>query len=387
MNPISLYELNNQIRSVLKTGLSEGIWIHAEISSISVQRVGHCYIELIEKDENTGSIIAKSRANIWSHTYKLLSSYFFEETGKTLTAGMKVAFYVDVTFHEVYGISLNVSDIDPAYTLGESARRKAQVIKRLENDGVIDMNKLLSIKPLLKNIAVISAEGAAGYGDFVHQLTNNKFGYHYNITLFNSLMQGEKAEDSILLSLDKVLERLPEFDVLVVIRGGGATSDLDCFDGYNISASIAQFPLPVLTGIGHTRDVSVVDMVANMPLKTPTAVAEFVIGHTRSLEEKIDSYIEQLSRSVTMLLDKQTRKLDQCLTLLPLYANKFLDRKLHALELMERSLELMSPESILKKGYAIVEKNGKSASAASLSPGDEIKITLVDGVVGAVIKV
>ena len=352
-----------------------------------MQRVGHCYIELIEKDETTGSIIAKSRANIWSHTYKLISSYFLEETGKTLTAGMKVAFYVDVTFHEVYGISLNVSDIDPAYTLGESARRKAQVIKKLEEDGVIDMNKLLSIKPLLKNIAVVSAEGAAGYGDFVHQLTNNKYGYHYNITLFNSLMQGEKAEESILLSLDKVLERLPEFDVLVVIRGGGATSDLDCFDGYNISASIAQFPLPVLTGIGHTRDVSVVDMVANMPLKTPTAVAEFIIGHTRSLEEKIDSYIEQLSRSVTMLLDKQTRKLDQCLTLLPLYANKFLDRKLHALELMERSLELMSPESILKKGYAIVEKNGKSASAASLSPGDEIKITLVDGVVGAVIKV
>ena len=387
MNPISLYELNNQIRSVLKTGLSAGIWIHAEISSISVQRVGHCYIELIEKDENTGSIIAKSRANIWSHTYKLISSYFLEETGKTLTAGMKVAFYVDVTFHEVYGISLNVSDIDPAYTLGESARRKAQVIKKLEEDGVIDMNKLLSIKPLLKNIAVVSAEGAAGYGDFVHQLTNNKYGYHYNITLFNSLMQGEKAEESILLSLDKVLERLPEFDVLVVIRGGGATSDLDCFDGYNISASIAQFPLPVLTGIGHTRDVSVVDMVANMPLKTPTAVAEFIIGHTRSLEEKIDSYIEQLSRSVTMLLDKQTRKLDQCLTLLPLYANKFLDRKLHALELMERSLELMSPESILKKGYAIVEKNGKSASAASLSPGDEVKIKFIDGVVGAKIKV
>ena len=184
MNPISLYELNNQIRSVLKTGLSAGIWIHAEISSISVQRVGHCYIELIEKDENTGSIIAKSRANIWAHTYKLISSYFLEETGKTLTAGMKVAFFVDVTFHEVYGISLNVSDIDPAYTLGESARRKAQVIKKLEEDGVIDMNKLLSIKPLLKNIAVVSAEGAAGYGDFVHQLTNNKYGYHYNITLF-----------------------------------------------------------------------------------------------------------------------------------------------------------------------------------------------------------
>ena len=387
MNPISLYELNNKIRSVLKTGLSVGIWIHAEISSISVQRVGHCYIELIEKDENSGSIIAKSRANIWSHTYKLISSYFLEQTGKTLSVGMKVAFCVDVTFHEVYGISLNVSDIDPAYTLGESARRKAQVIKKLEEDGIIDMNKLLSIKPLVKNIAVISAEGAAGYGDFVHQLTNNKYGYHYNITLFNSLMQGEKAEESILMSLDKVLERLSEFDVLVVIRGGGATSDLDCFDGYNISASIAQFPLPVLTGIGHTRDVSVVDMVAKEPLKTPTAVAEFIIGHTRSLEEKIDSYIEQLSRSVTMLLDKQTRNLDQYLTLLPLYANKLLDRKLHALELMERSLELMSPESILKKGYAIVEKQGKSASVASLSPGDEIKITLADGVVGAVIKV
>lgn len=382
MNSISLYELNKEISSVLKGCLSK-VWVHAEINSINVQRVGHCYIELIEKDETTGSIVAKSRANIWSNIYKSISSYFLAETGKLLSAGMKVAFCVDVTFHEVYGISLNVVDIDPTYTLGESARKKAQVIKKLEEDGIIDMNKMLSIKPLCKNIAVISAEGAAGYGDFCHQLEHNAYGYKYNLTLFNSIMQGEKAEASILESLDMVLERLSEFDVLVMIRGGGAVSDLDCFDSHNLSASIAQFPLPVLTGIGHTRDVSVVDMVANMPLKTPTAVADFLINHTRSLEEKIDSYIELLSRSVTMLLDKQARKLDQCFTLLPLYANRLLDKKLHALELMERSLELMSPESILKKGYAIVEKNGKSASAASLSPGDEVKITLVDGVVKA----
>ena len=386
MNSISLYELNKEISSVLKGCLSK-VWVHAEINSISVQRVGHCYIELIEKDENTGSIIAKSRANIWSNIYKSISSYFLAETGKLLSVGMKVAFCVDVTFHEVYGISLNVVDIDPTYTLGESARKKAQVIKKLEEDGIIDMNKMLSIKSLCKNIAVISAEGAAGYGDFCHQLEHNAYGYKYNLTLFNSIMQGEKAEASILESLDKVLERLSEFDILVMIRGGGAVSDLDCFDSYNLSASIAQFPLPVLTGIGHTRDVSVVDMVANMPLKTPTAVADFLINHTRSIEEKIDSYIELLSRSVTMLLDKQARKLDQCFTLLPLYANRLLEKKLHALELMERSLELMSPESILKKGYAIVEKQGRSVSAASLSPGDEVKITLVDGVVGAVIKV
>ena len=386
MNSISLYELNKEISSVLKGCLSK-VWVHAEINSISVQRVGHCYIELIEKDENTGSIIAKSRANIWANIYKSIAAYFLAETGKTLAAGMKVAFCVDVTFHEVYGISLNVVDIDPTYTLGESARRKALVIKKLEEDGVIEMNKLLSIKPLIKNIAVISAEGAAGYGDFCHQLEHNAYGYKYNLTLFNSIMQGEKAEASILESLDKVLERLDEFDILVLIRGGGAVSDLDCFDAYNLSASLAQFPLPVLTGIGHTRDVSVVDMVAKLPLKTPTAVADFIINHTRSLEEKIDSYIELLSRSVTVLLDRQARKLDQSLTLLPLYANRLLDRKLHALELMERSLELMSPESILKKGYAIVEKQGKSVSASSLNPGDEVKITLVDGVVGAVIKV
>lgn len=386
MNSISLYELNKEISSVLKGCLSK-VWVHAEINSISVQRVGHCYIELIEKDENTGSIIAKSRANIWANIYKSIAAYFLAETGKTLAAGMKVAFCVDVTFHEVYGISLNVVDIDPTYTLGESARRKALVIKKLEDDGVIEMNKLLSIKPLIKNIAVISAEGAAGYGDFCHQLEHNAYGYKYNLTLFNSIMQGEKAEASILESLDKVLERLDEFDILVLIRGGGAVSDLDCFDAYNLSASLAQFPLPVLTGIGHTRDVSVVDMVAKLPLKTPTAVADFIINHTRSLEEKIDSYIELLSRSVTVLLDRQARKLDQSLTLLPLYANRLLDRKLHALELMERSLELMSPESILKKGYAIVEKQGKSVSASSLNPGDEVKITLVDGVVGAVIKV
>ena len=386
MNPISLYELNKEISSVLKGCLSK-VWVHAEINSISVQRVGHCYIELIEKDENSGNIIAKSRANIWANIYKSIAAYFLEETGKMLSSGMKVAFCVDVTFHEVYGISLNVVDIDPTYTLGESARRKAQVIKKLEDDGIIDMNKLLSIKSLIKNIAVISAEGAAGYGDFCHQLENNAYGYKYNLTLFNSIMQGEKAEASILESLDKVLERLDEFDILVVIRGGGAVSDLDCFDSYYLSASLAQFPLPVLTGIGHTRDVSVVDMVAKLPLKTPTAVADFLIHHTRSLEEKIDSYIALLYQSVTSLLDKNTRRLDQCLTLLPLYASRMLDKKLHALELMERSLELMSPESILKKGYAIVEKNGKSASAASLSPRDEIKIKFIDGVVGAVIKV
>ena len=386
MNSISLYELNKEISSVLKGCLSK-VWVHAEINSINVQRVGHCYIELIEKDENTGTIIAKSRANIWANIYKSIAAYFLAETGKTLAAGMKVAFCVDVTFHEVYGISLNVVDIDPTYTLGESARRKALVIKKLEEDGVIDMNKLLSIKPLIKNIAVISAEGAAGYGDFCHQLEHNAYGYKYNLTLFNSIMQGEKAEASILESLDKVLERLDEFDILVLIRGGGAVSDLDCFDAYNLSASLAQFPLPVLTGIGHTRDVSVVDMVAKLPLKTPTAVADFIINHTRSIEEKIDSYIELLSRSVTVLLDRQSRKLDQSLTLLPLYANRLLDRKLHALELMERSLELMSPESILKKGYAIVEKQGKSAVASDLKQGDEVKIKLIDGVVGAVIKV
>lgn len=387
MNSVSLYELNKQLGLVIKTGLSANIWVHAEINSINVQRVGHCYIELIEKDENTGNIIAKSRANIWANTYKLISTYFFEETGKRLSAGMKVAFCVDVTFHEVYGISLNVVDIDPTYTLGESARRKAQVIKKLEEDGIIEMNKMLSVKSLCKNIAVISAEGAAGYGDFCHQLLNNKYGYAYNITLFNSIMQGEKAEESILESLDKVLERLSEFDVLVVIRGGGAVSDLDCFDGYNISASIAQFPLPVLTGIGHTRDVSVVDIVANMPLKTPTAVADFLINHTRVLDEKIDSYIALLYQSVTSLLDKHSRKLDQCLTLLPIYANRLVEKKFHSLELMEKTLELLSPETILKKGFAIVEKNGKAVKTSDLKTDDEIKIKFIDGVVGAKIKV
>lgn len=387
MNSISLYDLNKQIGSVIKSELFASVWVHAEINSISVQRVGHCYIELIEKDEKNGNIIAKSRANIWANIYKSISAYFLAETGKTLAAGMKVAFCVDVTFHEVYGISLNVVDIDPTYTLGESARRKAQVIKRLEDDGIIDMNKLLSIKPLIKNIAVISAEGAAGYGDFVHQLLGNKYGYAYNVELFNSTMQGEKAEASILESLDKILMRLSEFDVLVMIRGGGATSDLDCFDGYNLSASLAQFPLPVLTGIGHTRDVSVVDMVANQPLKTPTAVADFIIHHTRTLEEKIDSYVALLYQSVTSLLDKNSRRLDQCLTLLPLYTSRMLDKKLHALELMERSLELMSPEAALRKGFAIVSKGGNTVTAADLQPGDEVKITLADGEVDATIKV
>lgn len=383
MNFISLYQLNKEIGSVIKVGLSANIWVCAEINSINVQRVGHCYIELIEKDEETGAIIAKSRANIWANTYKLVSAHFFNETGKILASGMKVAFCVEVTFHEVYGISLNVVDIDPTYTIGESAKKKAMVIKRLEEEGVIEMNKMLKIKPLCKNIAVISAEGAAGYGDFLHQLSNNKYGYLYNVTLFNSIMQGERAEASIIESLDKILERLSEFDVVVMIRGGGAVSDLDCFDGYDISASIAQFPLPIITGIGHTRDVSVVDIVANTPLKTPTAVADFLIQLNRSIEEKIESYIALLYQSVNSLVDEKSRKLEYYLTLLPLYANRLIDKKLHSLELMERSLELMSPEAVLKKGYAIVEKHGKSASVADLKPNDEIKIKFIDGIISA----
>lgn len=273
----SLAELVFQVKALLNQTFAQPVWIVAEIGELNVNYSGHCYMELIEKEEKTEKILAKCRATVWASAFRMIKPYFETTTRETLKAGLKVLLKVSVEFHEFYGFSLNVLDIDPSYTVGEMALKRLMVIEKLKSEGVYDMNKGLELPLVAQHIAIISSETAAGYGDFIQQLQANAWGIAFNVQLFPALMQGDKAASSIIEAFNRVFEQIDDFDVVVIIRGGGSKIDLSCFDDYELAYTITQFPLPVITGIGHDRDESVADMVANTPLKTPTAVAEFLI--------------------------------------------------------------------------------------------------------------
>jgi exodeoxyribonuclease VII large subunit len=276
--PISLYELNRQIKSIIKEATDPAYWIFAEISELKTNVSGHCYLELVEKDEKTEYLKAKSRATIWSPAFRMISSYFESSTGMPLSREMKVLVKVTVDFHELYGLSLNIIDIEPSYTVGELARKKQEIINRLAEEGVFDMNRELDFPVLPKRIAVISSRSAAGFGDFSDQLLNNEYDFQFHIKLFPAYMQGDDAEDSIIRALEIIHTYEDVFDVVVIIRGGGSQADLSCFNQYRLALHVAQFPLPVITGIGHEQDETIVDLVAHTQLKTPTAVAEYMIS-------------------------------------------------------------------------------------------------------------
>ncbi len=307
---LSLYELNQKIKETIHSSFAETYWVIGEISEIREVRNGHCYLELIEKDEKTEQIIAKSRANIWAYTYKMLKPYFLSATGQNLEAGLKVMVRVSIDFQEVYGFSLNVRDIDATYTLGDMAQKKQAILNKLSEEGVINMNKELDVPLVPQKIAVISSPTAAGFEDFCNQLNNNSFGYKFYIKLFAAIMQGEQTEDSVIEALDKIYENEEFFDIVVIIRGGGSTSDLMCFDNYWIAYNIAQFPLPVFSGIGHERDETVVDIVAHTRLKTPTAVAEHIIELVAEFDNQLNYFKDNVISSTREIISNYKNKLD-----------------------------------------------------------------------------
>lgn len=311
MNPkgLRLSELNKKIKEAIQYAFPDSIWVVGEISDFKVNSSGHCYLEIIEKDSQSENILAKQRAIIWSYSFRMLSPYFESSTGYKLTSGLKILINVQVEYHEVYGISLIIKDIDPSYTIGDLATRKREVIRRLQEEGVIDMNRMISLPLVPQRIAIISSETAAGYGDFQSSLHKNVYGFHFSTTLFPAVMQGEKAEDSIIEALDKIFESERDFDVVVIIRGGGATSDLECFNNYNLVYHITQFPIPVITGIGHERDETITDIVAHTSLKTPTAVAEFLIDNLTGFLDIIDSFENRLISKVRNLISTEKQKL------------------------------------------------------------------------------
>ena len=305
---LTLFELNTQVKDALLDAFPGAVWVVAEVSELKENRSGHCYLELIEKEGN--EIIARSRATIWSYTYRMLKPYFETTTGQLFTQGIKILVQATIEFHAAYGMSLNIKDIDPTYTVGDMALQRKEIIERLKNEGVFDMNKELELPLVPQKIAVISSATAAGYQDFMDQLENNEHGFRFHTKLFEAYMQGAEAVPSIIHALERIFQYEDFFDAVVIIRGGGATADLSSFDNYDLAMNITQFPLPVITGIGHEKDDTIVDLVAHTRLKTPTAVAEFLINGIERFYDhllELENSIVQLSRET---IDEQKDRLE-----------------------------------------------------------------------------
>lgn len=398
----SLLEINQLIKNTLKQELGEPFWIVAEILEIHLNRSGHCYLELIEKEETDDGIRAKAPGTIWASRYRMLRAYFETATGIPLDSGLKILFRATVEFHELYGYSLNITDIDPAYTLGDLARKKQEVISRLIKEGVFDMNREVPMPAVLQNIAVVSSNTAAGYGDFMDTLEKNSYGYAFRTILFPAMLQGTQAVPSIIRAFDEIFTREAAFDCVVLIRGGGSQSDLECFNHYDLASHIAQFPLPVLTGIGHERDESVADLVAARKLKTPTAVAEFLIDRMLSFEMALNGLSERLQNTAgriarenllnlkrleTMLVSQSTHRIRQGQEKLTYLSGTFaralgtLTGKEHErLNAFEKVVELIRPETILARGYSITRVDGRTVkSLKDVRKGGRLETILKDG--------
>ena len=408
MEALSLYDLNALVRRSLEQCLPDEYWVQAELSDVRTNSTGHCYLEFIQKDPRSNNLIAKARGTIWANVYRLLKPYFEESTGQAFVSGIKVLVQVTVSFHELYGYSLTVQDIDPTYTLGDMARRRREILKQLEEEGVLTLNKELEMPVLPQRIAVVSSPTAAGYGDFCHQLKNNSRGFFFHTELFPALMQGDRVEESVLSALDAILNRQEDFDAVVIIRGGGATSDLSGFDTYLLAAACAQFPLPIITGIGHERDDTVLDSVAHTRVKTPTAAAEYLINCMDLAADELEVLISQLHESVRSRLTEEHRKLisyrnripsavvrrvsDAKLALLntwkdiSLAVQTLLSRQRHRLELLQQRLADASPEKMLARGYSITLKDGKVVKNGDvLQLNDEIVTRLYQGEIVSIV--
>ena len=427
---LSLYELNSLVREAIETTLTQDYWVEAELSECRESH-GHCYMELIEKDSSSNTPIARASAKCWRSTWMMLRPYFERVTGRQLAKGMKVLLKVYPQFHEQYGFSWIVTDINPEFTLGDMARRRQEIIRQLKQEGVFDLQKELVIPMFAQRIAVISSATAAGYGDFCNQLSDNEYGFVFHTELFTAIMQGERVEESIIAALDRINERTDDFDVVVIIRGGGGTADFSGFDTLALAENVANFPLPIITGIGHERDECILDMVSNTRVKTPTAAAAMLIdnlarvytflqnaestiagciGHALDCEKmRLDRLVRQIPLLFSMVRTREEARLDGALqsirsasdaymhgrnvslaTLERLFQNAsmhVLDRHNSQLRQLELQLRTLDPKRMLRYGYSITRINGHAVrDAKDLKAGDEIVTTLDKGTIKSIVK-
>lgn len=393
MKQFTLQELNNEILATLDTHLEPSYWLISEIADLRVNQRGHCYMELVQKDGE--EIVAKMRANIWAYTFRKLGSWFEGVTGMPLKSGIKVLFNVQVQFHPVYGLSLTVRDVDPNFTLGERARNRQDVLIALENEGALKKNKQRSLPLVPQRIAIISSPTAAGLEDFMKQLHHNQYGYQFAVKLYNALMQGPEAEESIIGQLERIDNTAQDFDMVVIIRGGGSQVDLDCFDQLGLARAIASCSLPVITGIGHERDQSIADLVAHTDLHTPTAVGEFLVNGMMQFElnlldktkfmhkqyqarmkleqERLDSYSYRTRASAASTIRLSDRHLESLASRLQSGVSTRLAQENDRLDQLMKQVDLLNPDRLLKRGYSLTTFNGKAVDETSLKKGDIIR--------------
>jgi len=427
---LTLYELNSMVRDVVELGMPGSYWVEAELSEVR-ERSGHCYMELVQKDLTGNSTVARASARCWRSTWASVRPGFEQVTGEHFRAGLKVLLQVHAQFHENFGFSWIVTDIDPAYTLGDMARRRQEIIRILKEEGVFDLNKELCLSLFASRIAVVSSESAAGYGDFCNQLDTNAYGFAFSVRLFPAVMQGERTEGSIISALDAINSEADDFDCVVIIRGGGAVSDLSAFDSLALAENVANFPLPVITGIGHERDESVLDMVANKRVKTPTAAAALLIENLKHTYDRIVQAQERISVSVSRRMDYERVRLERVSGRIPvlfslvktrqqaridsLFARvgaaagrivaeerlrldrlsvalapavrQRLSAENHRLELLGQRISAVDPAILLRRGYSITLHNGRAVySPDQLSDGDVIETRLAEGNVRSVVR-
>ena len=404
---LTLYELNHLVKDVLESEMPDEYWVEAELSECHESK-GHCYMELIQKDERNATPIAKANAKCWASKWMLIRPYFERTTGERLRAGMKVLLKVYPQFHEAFGFSWIVTDIDPTYTLGDMARKRQEIIRQLKEEGVFDLQRELELPLFCQRIAVISSESAAGYGDFCHQLSDNPYGFQFQTQLFPAIMQGEGVSQSIIAALENIYNGQC-FDCVVIIRGGGATSDMSGFDTLSLAENVANFPLPIITGIGHDRDESILDMVSHTRVKTPTAAAAFLVDHLKGVLDTIEgaqSLITHYARQKFSTLQSQLATIQEILPKLflavkirqdarienlearfPLLAERRMTAERHRLQLTEEKLKALDPQLLLKRGYSITFHNGKAVhNPLALKAGDEIETRLEKGTIKSIIK-
>lgn len=409
MEALSLHELNQHVRTTLAQNLADAYWLQAELSDVRIHSTGHCYLEFVQKSTTSKALIAKARGTIWNHVFHLLRPYFERETGQLFAAGIKVQVKVHVDFHELYGYSLTVTDIDPTYTIGDMVRHRREILLQLQEEGVLTLNKELSLPQVPNRIAVISSAHAAGYDDFCNQLSSNPYGYAFKTHLFPATMQGDSIESSILKALDSIMSSVQSWDAVVIIRGGGSVSDLSGFDTYLLAAACAQFPLPIITGIGHERDDTLIDMIAHTRVKTPTAAAEFLINRLHEADLYLSTMVNHIQALANHPIEQGKSRISEITARIPhMLSLRQLNEKshlthlwfrlttaastriasgLHQLELLEQRTAGCDPKKMLSRGFSLTLKKGHAITDASqLSPGDIVTICLAQGEAIATIK-
>lgn len=430
MTTLTLFELNSLVRQVIEGTLSQEYWVEAEVSECRENK-GHCYLELIQKDERSATPIARASARCWASKWNVIRPYFERTTGQRLHAGMKVLLKVYAQFHEAYGFAWIVTDIDPNYTLGDMARKRQEIIRQLKEEGVFDLQKELSLPLFCQHIAVISSQTAAGYGDFVNQLASNDFHLQFTTRLFPAVMQGDQIEASVIKALNAIYQQVDDFDCVVIIRGGGAVADMSGFDTLALAENVAQFPLPIITGIGHDRDECVLDMVSFLRVKTPTAAAAFLTSHLKEvldavndaqdritghaqqklsvLKAQLSAMTEVLPRVFSTIRTRQEARLDSLYsrfvnhaqqrtlnfrlsidslaTRLPILLERRMMKEKHKLQLLEEKTKSLDPALLLRRGYSMTMKDGRIVrDATQLQAGDEIETRLEKGTITSIVK-